>query len=283
MRSAPLIDHTLRFREYLDGDGTHHSKKDVVIEITDLRPDSNTESKTEQKAKLRVVDRIDKIIELIDSKTLELEKIVAESLNFNSNVDDVAQKFKACSDQINTISAQVLKIVKTYEKSEPMVFRHYIVIVKEKLQTVEKISSKFRRSQGTSYLTSNSSRDDFDTFDSKTSEQTMMLYRQDDQLRQTVLEREQAIMQIERSVAEINQQFVDVQVMIAMQGEMIDTIDANVVKSLDYVKEGTEELHTAERYDNTNKKMKRRITASVVIGGVIATLTTFTLKKLQVV
>ena len=63
-----------------------------------------------------------------------------------------------------------------------------------------------------------------------------------------IIEREGEIRQIEQSVGELNELFRDVAHMVREQGDMIDTIDVNVERTLDDTRGADTELRSASRY-----------------------------------
>ncbi|XP_077869762.1 syntaxin-7-like [Saccoglossus kowalevskii] len=61
-------------------------------------------------------------------------------------------------------------------------------------------------------------------------------------------EREDRIRQIEADILDVNQIFRDLASLVYEQGEMVDTIEANVEKAYDNVESGNVQLHQASRY-----------------------------------
>lgn len=61
-------------------------------------------------------------------------------------------------------------------------------------------------------------------------------------------EREQAIRKIEGDIVEVNQIFKDLATMVHDQGEVIDSIEANIESSSIQINEGTTQLIKASSY-----------------------------------
>merc|ERR1719319_1363132 len=61
-------------------------------------------------------------------------------------------------------------------------------------------------------------------------------------------ERERSIAQLEADIGDVNQIFKDLAAMVHDQGEIVDSIEANVESASIRVNEGSEELRMAERY-----------------------------------
>jgi len=71
-----------------------------------------------------------------------------------------------------------------------------------------------------------------------------------------IQERHSAVKELERSLLELHQIFLDMAVLVEQQGEMLNNIEAQVAKSVDYVAKGTEVLVKAkELQKNTRKYM----------------------------
>lgn len=79
---------------------------------------------------------------------------------------------------------------------------------------------------------------------------------QEEQNLEHLVERERAVTQLEADIMDVNQIFKDLAAMVHDQGELVDSIEANVETSSIRVSEGTEQLRQAERYQNKSRKKK---------------------------
>lgn len=70
-----------------------------------------------------------------------------------------------------------------------------------------------------------------------------------------IRDREEGIQDIEKSVIEVNEIFKDLNSLVVAQGEMVDTIEANIVTAADRVEVGTEDLVRAR---SSQKKATRK-------------------------
>jgi syntaxin 7 len=66
-----------------------------------------------------------------------------------------------------------------------------------------------------------------------------------------IVERESEIRNIEQSVSELNELFRDVATMISDQGNMLDTIDVNVMNTRDDTRNADQQLRTASRHQKS--------------------------------
>jgi t-SNARE complex subunit (syntaxin) len=69
-----------------------------------------------------------------------------------------------------------------------------------------------------------------------------------------IASRHQAILDIERSVNELLDLFVQFAIVVRDQGRMIDNIGQNVAAARDYVEEGVEQLEKAKEHQKTGRK-----------------------------
>lgn len=249
--------------------------------------------------KIRTVERIDKLLDKIDIDIRELKNIVDESLSFESDTDELMKRFKIYSDQINILANNLLKIIKTYENNEPLVYRQYIVLLQERLRFAEAVSAKFKKHhivlkqnkyETKTKMNKKSNYDVIeqemmdrrdDTDDKPIQKQEQQLIMKNDQLTRFVEERAELIDNIASSISELHQQFVDLQTLVAVQGEMIDHINDNMITSLKYTQEGAKELDEAKEHDDTYTKLKRKIYGGVIGVGVSATVVLGTLKGMK--
>jgi len=88
---------------------------------------------------------------------------------------------------------------------------------------------------------------------------------QEEQNLEHLVERERAVTQLEADIMDVNQIFKDLAAMVHDQGELVDSIEANVETSSIRVNEGTEQLRQAERYQNKARKKKMILAAIGVV------------------
>ncbi|CAA7053321.1 unnamed protein product [Microthlaspi erraticum] len=69
-----------------------------------------------------------------------------------------------------------------------------------------------------------------------------------------IQDRYDAAKEIEKSLLELHQVFLDMAVMVESQGEQMDEIDHNVMNASHYVKDGTNELNTAKKHQRSSRK-----------------------------
>ena len=69
-----------------------------------------------------------------------------------------------------------------------------------------------------------------------------------------IQDRHDTAKEIEKSLLELHQIFLDMAVMVEAQGEQMDDIEHHVMNASHYVKDGTKELKTAKDYQRSNRK-----------------------------
>lgn len=69
-----------------------------------------------------------------------------------------------------------------------------------------------------------------------------------------IQDRHDAAKEIEKSLLELHQVFLDMAVMVEAQGEQMDDIEHHVMNAAHYVKDGTKDLKTAKGYQRNSRK-----------------------------
>eukprot|EP01113_Clastostelium_recurvatum_P022006 TRINITY_DN2616_c0_g1_i4.p1 TRINITY_DN2616_c0_g1~~TRINITY_DN2616_c0_g1_i4.p1 ORF type:complete len:328 (+),score=106.41 TRINITY_DN2616_c0_g1_i4:78-1061(+) len=81
-----------------------------------------------------------------------------------------------------------------------------------------------------------------------------------------IQDRHRDIILLEESIRELHQLFLDMSVLVASQGELIDQIEYNVNQSVDYTQQGVEELRKAI---DLQKKSRKKMIILIVIAIII--------------
>ena len=93
-------------------------------------------------------------------------------------------------------------------------------------------------------------------------------------------EREERIRQLESDILDVNEIFRDLGALVHEQGDVIDTIEANVEQTHGNVEAGNEQLVSASRYQRkARKKMCILAVVLVVIAGVLALIIYLSVKN----
>ncbi|KFM27425.1 Putative syntaxin-131 [Auxenochlorella protothecoides] len=69
-----------------------------------------------------------------------------------------------------------------------------------------------------------------------------------------IRERRDAVMELEMSLMELHQIFLDMAVLVEAQGELLDNIEAQVARSVGYVQAGTNHLQAAKQHQRSKRK-----------------------------
>lgn len=85
---------------------------------------------------------------------------------------------------------------------------------------------------------------------------------------EAIRERESQIRQLETDIGDVNQIFKDLATMVHEQGEVIDSIEANVETAQVNVSQGTTELQTARLYQN--KARRKKLIMAIILVIVVA-------------
>ncbi|MED6107590.1 hypothetical protein PIB30_015339 [Stylosanthes scabra] len=71
---------------------------------------------------------------------------------------------------------------------------------------------------------------------------------------QEIQERHDTVMEIERSLNELHQVFMDMAVLVQSQGEQIDDIESHVARANSYVRGGVQQLQVARKHQKNTRK-----------------------------
>lgn len=82
-------------------------------------------------------------------------------------------------------------------------------------------------------------------------------------------EQEQSIRQLESDISDVNQIFKELGTLVHEQGELVDSIEANVESTGNYVSQGAQQLREASTYKN---KIRRKKLILCGIGAIILTV-----------
>lgn len=78
-----------------------------------------------------------------------------------------------------------------------------------------------------------------------------------------IKERHRAIQQLERSLMELHQVFLDMAVLVEAQGEMLNNIEVHIKKSQDHVAQANKELQGAKEQQ---RSMRKWMCIGIIIG-----------------
>ncbi|XP_045462878.1 syntaxin-7 [Harmonia axyridis] len=130
----------------------------------------------------------------------------------------------------------------------------------------EQINKVKEQNFGEPYLESNRKQPLIELQDSNYSKQ--MQIQENADLR-ALEEREQSIRELENDIRDVNDIFKELGVLVHEQGEIIDSIEANVEKTESFVHQGATQLREASNYKN---KIRRKKVILAVIAAVVLTV-----------
>lgn len=89
-------------------------------------------------------------------------------------------------------------------------------------------------------------------------------------------EQEEAIRQLEKDIVDVNQIFKELGSLVHEQGEVLDSIEASVESTANYVQQGGQELRAAATYKNkvTKKKIYLALIAAIILTIIIVIIVT---------
>lgn len=87
-----------------------------------------------------------------------------------------------------------------------------------------------------------------------------------------IQERHRAVKDLEQSLLELHQIFLDMAVLVETQGEMLDNIEKQVARGVEYVQSGTKALQEAKQYQKKTRKLMCCALFVVLIAALIIVL-----------
>lgn len=286
MKILQLIDHTPYFKSSLINNNTSQetSLNNDIFPPNTVVIDMNKENeKTENK---KITDQLDLFLRRIDDFIENIHTNINSTYDFSTSIKEQCVNFTECTNNVNVLSNQFLTIIKKYEKSDPLIYRHYVLAIKERLQKMDDLAIKFKQSDIIAKelfaINSNSNNNidncNNDNYDDNFGTTQLMQKNIDFNIEQRITQREIGINNIYQSLNYLHQNFLDVLMLVADQGEAINSIDDSIIKSLDYTNKGVSDLRIANIYNNKNNNLKCKILIFIIIVGIICVLLSYFLR-----
>lgn len=90
-----------------------------------------------------------------------------------------------------------------------------------------------------------------------------------------IRERQRAVRDLEQSLLELHQIFLDMAVLVEVQGEMLDNIERQVAQSVNYVSDAVQEITKARQFQRSTRKMRCCIIIILLIIAVVVLVMIF--------
>jgi t-SNARE complex subunit (syntaxin) len=209
----------------------------------------------------------------------ESEKLVTEINRTSRDVKNKLEEIAKNDPNITVQQAQALAAEERIKKNVHVTLVQDFIRAMEKYQQVQaQFKHKHEENVTRQVLTVNPSATSEEVayvIQSGEAEQIFANSVQRDQSAQVALnyirDRHQDIMQIEKSLQELQQLFVDMAMLVTEQGEMIDSVENNIENAISYVVQGKGQLKKANKWATRNRKcMIAIIVLSVVALAVVA-------------
>lgn len=234
----------------------------------DNNDDSNETDESDQNDKIlellgectKVSNDINKINEKIDLITIDIKH-----KQFNERATEITNDIKNIKNRIDALSSlpftgsekriQTNNTATLYKKLHDT----YNTFVK-KTETIEKSNKKFHDSVVESNKT-----------DLENGEKVgnVLMYQTDEQMAEETLgyiqNRHKDILKLAQSIEELKQLFVDMAFLVAQQGELLDSVEANVNTAEKDIEKGAEDIEVAVKYQKKSRKKLYILLAIVII------------------
>ncbi|XP_034018120.1 syntaxin-7 [Thalassophryne amazonica] len=232
-----------------------------------------------------LADKISSDIQKLTRLSSELQRAVFQ-LGTDQDTSKLRQMLKQKQQQGNQLAKDIDKLVKTFSALPVGIDQRQRKLQKERLlnefsgalnnfqktqrQAADKEKEFVARVRASSRVSTGPPEDSFGItpFQSDPQDQIQSEAITEDDLR-LIQERELAIRQLESDIVDINDIFKDLGMMVHEQGDMIDSIEANVETADTHVQNAQKQLARAENYQRSSRKKICIILSVLVVAGVV--------------
>lgn len=209
----------------------------------------------------------------------EGEKLVTEINKTSRDVKNKLEEIAKNDPNITVQQAQAMVAEERIKKNVHVTLVQDFIRAMERYQTAQaKFKHRHEENVTRQVLTVNPAATEdqiADVIQSGEAEQIFANSVQRDQAAQVALtyirDRHRDIVQIEKSLQELQQLFVDMSLLVTEQGEMIDSVETNIESAIAYVGQGRVQLKKANKWQRRNRKcIIAMIVLSVVAAAIIA-------------
>ncbi|KAJ3437632.1 syntaxin-1a [Anaeramoeba flamelloides] len=229
------------------------------------------------------VDKIQKNLDLVEEEVGEIKRICEESLNSTNSTqsEELSQQVKAALTRVSKVNGKIKVNIENLEEENKEKMKDKVGIAETRIRqnqtqalktkfvnmlselnsVQENNKEKFRDkvSRQCKIVNPDITEEQIESVLDDGSQKTTQIFSgrqlQDAQdLVGQINAKHVDILNLEKSINELHQMFVDLALLVHVQGEMIDKIEANVVESKDYIHEGVKIVKTAIRYQKKSRK-----------------------------
>ncbi|KAJ7309722.1 hypothetical protein JRQ81_007784 [Phrynocephalus forsythii] len=224
----------------------HLSKIATVVETVKRKHSiilSATHPKDKTKEELEALHKeIRKIANTVRAKLKAIEQSLARDENVNRAS---AADFRIRKSQHSTLTRQFVDVMTTYNTAQ-IVFRER---TKDQIRRQLEITGKTTTDEELEDMLENGNLSIFTSdiiLDTKITRQAL----------NEIEARHKDIIKLESSIQELHEMFMDMAMMVEVQGEMVDSIENNVLKASEYIEQAKEETKKAVKYQSKARRKK---------------------------
>ncbi|KAJ3443610.1 syntaxin-1a [Anaeramoeba flamelloides] len=229
------------------------------------------------------VDKIQKDLDLVEEEVGEIKRICEESLNSTNSTqsEGLSQQVKTSLSRVSKVNGQIKVNIEKLEKEnkEKMKEKAGIAETRIRQNQTQALKSKFvnllselnsvqennkeklrdKVSRQCKIVNPEVTEEQIESILEGGGQKTTQIFSgrqlQDAQdLVGQINAKHADILNLEKSINELHQMFVDMALLVHVQGEMIDKIETNVVESKDFIQEGVVQVKQAIRYQKKSRK-----------------------------
>jgi t-SNARE complex subunit (syntaxin) len=233
--------------------------KDATTKITDLTQEAILATSNEKESELSA--EIQPVIEESNKAGQNTKKLLQLLKEQTSQMTD-QQEVKIRENLLNTLTRKFVEVMKSYQAAQTKYKTEITKKAKRQVQmvkpnaTAEEVDAVVR-SGGADQLIQQQ------ILKGQASESVRTMF-------ESVNQKHNEILQIEKSVQEMHQMFLDLALVVDSQGEMLDSIEFQVKQSLEFIEEGNEQMQQAIQIQkNIRKRQAWCCLAILVLIGII--------------
>jgi t-SNARE complex subunit (syntaxin) len=217
--------------------------KDATTKITDLTQEAILATSNEKESELSA--EIQPVIEESNKAGQNTKKLLQLLKEQTSQMTD-QQEVKIRENLLNTLTRKFVEVMKSYQAAQTKYKTEITKKAKRQVQmvkpnaTAEEVDAVVR-SGGADQLIQQQ------ILKGQASESVRTMF-------ESVNQKHNEILQIEKSVMEMHQMFVDLALVVDSQGEMLDSIEYQVKQSLEFIEEGNEQMEEAIQIQKSIRK-----------------------------
>lgn len=225
-----------------------------------------------------IIEKTGSSIQKINSSVSSIEKSVrqigtaSDSENLRNRITSVLhgtnQDVAHTQQSIKRLKELGRTLTKERRLQEERITRQFMETVQRVSKVQQTVASRMKAYPNLPKQQSPQVGDDFSSGEPSSIEAPSMVQKQEEQLHYDLSlleERERQVRDIESAIVDVNEIFRDLGAMVTEQGDMIDSIEANVERGSENVSSATQQLEKAQMYQTKARRKQCCIVVTLIV------------------